>query len=157
MGRLAGSRRPEELRSVARAQRSLRQSKRCVLSGRISDERRTRFLLERNLLEVFGQRDSARWAEAIAEIYATDCTFYEAEGKIVGRDALNAKIGSILEEAPGFVFSCTAWAGKSRSRPLAGHFGPPGASPVVKGMDVALFGHGRIRALYTFIDKPASK
>jgi len=43
--------------------------------------------LERNLLEVFGQRDSARWAEAIAEIYATDCTFYEAEEKIVGRDA----------------------------------------------------------------------
>ncbi|MGC2435341.1 MAG: hypothetical protein WA478_01370, partial [Pseudolabrys sp.] len=25
---------------------------------------------------------------------------YEAEEKIVGRDALNAKIGSILEEAP---------------------------------------------------------
>ena len=41
-----------------------------------------------------------RRAGAIAEIYATDCLFYEAEEKIVGRDALNAKIGSILEEAP---------------------------------------------------------
>ena len=83
---------------------------------------------------------------------------YEAEGKIVGRDALNAKIGSILAEAPGFVFSAVrpAQVNHDLGR-LQWHFGPPGASPVVKGMVVALFGHGRIRALYTFIDKPASK
>ena len=143
---------------MARAQRSLRQSKRHVLSGRISHERPTRFLLKRSLLEVFGQRDSARWAEAIAEIYATDCTFYEAEGKIVGHNALNAKIGSILEEAPGFVFVAVrpAQVNHDLGR-LQWRFGPPGASPVVKGVDVALFRHGRIRALYTYIDKPASK
>jgi hypothetical protein len=29
------------------------------------------------------------------------------------------------------------------------------APPVVAGMDVAVFEHGRIRALYTFLDKPA--
>jgi len=61
-------------------------------------------LLERNLLEVFGQRDSASRAVVIAEIYTADCTFYEAEERIVGRDPLNAKIDSILQGAPGFVF-----------------------------------------------------
>jgi hypothetical protein len=30
-------------------------------------------LMERNLLEVFGQRDSARRAVAIVETYTTDC------------------------------------------------------------------------------------
>jgi hypothetical protein len=49
-------------------------------------------LMEKNLIEVFGQRDSARRAVAIAEIYTADCTFFEAEERIVGRDALNAKI-----------------------------------------------------------------
>jgi len=115
-------------------------------------------LLERNLLEVFGQRDSASRAVVIAEIYTADCTFYEAEERIVGRDPLNAKIDSILQGAPGFVFGADGPAQVNHDLGrLQWHFGPPGASPVVKGMDVALFGHGRIRALYTFIDKPASK
>ena len=36
-------------------------------------------LVERNLLEVFEQGDSARRAAAIAEFYTADCTFFEAE------------------------------------------------------------------------------
>ncbi|MCK1351380.1 nuclear transport factor 2 family protein [Bradyrhizobium sp. CW7] len=63
-------------------------------------------LMQRNLLEVFGQRDSARRAIVIAEIYATDCTFYEAEER-VGRDALSSKVDAILKEGPGFVFRAT--------------------------------------------------
>jgi hypothetical protein len=39
---------------------------------------------------------------------------------------------------------------------LQWHLGPAGAPPAVTGMDVAIFEHGRIRALYTFLDKPAS-
>src|SRR5438874_2250509 len=61
-------------------------------------------LMEKNLIEVFGQRDFARREAAIAEIYTADCTFFEADERIVGRDALNAKIERILQEAPGFVF-----------------------------------------------------
>ena len=61
-------------------------------------------LMERNLFEVFGQRDSARRAAAIAELYTANCTFFEAEEQVNGREALNAKVGSILEDAPGFVF-----------------------------------------------------
>jgi hypothetical protein len=60
--------------------------------------------MERNLFEVFGQRDSARRAAAIAELYSTDCTSFEAEEQVTGREALNAKVGSILNDAPGFVF-----------------------------------------------------
>ncbi len=63
--------------------------------------------MQKNLLEVFGQRDSARRTVVIAEIYTADCTFFESEERIVGRDALNAKIERILQDAPGFVF-CAA-------------------------------------------------
>jgi hypothetical protein len=114
-------------------------------------------LMERNLLEVFGQLDSARRAVALAEIYTANCTFFEAAERIVGRDALNAKIERILQEAPGFVFRATGPAEVNHDLGrLQWHLGPAGAPPVVTGMDVAIFEHGRIRALYTFLDKPAS-
>jgi ketosteroid isomerase-like protein len=61
-------------------------------------------LMERNLLEGFGQVVSARRAAVIAELYTADCTFFEAEDQVTGREALNAKVGSILKDAPGFVF-----------------------------------------------------
>jgi hypothetical protein len=114
-------------------------------------------LMEKNLIEVFGQRDSARREVAIAGIYTADCTFFEAEERIVGRDALNAKIERILQEAPGFVFRATGPTQLNHDfGRLQWHFGPAGAPPVVTGMDVAVFEHGRIRALYTFLDKPSS-
>lgn len=67
-------------------------------------------LMERNLLEVFGQRDSTRRAAAIAELYTEDCTFFEVEEQVNGREALNVKVASILKNAPGFVFHVVAAA-----------------------------------------------
>ena len=61
-------------------------------------------LMERNLLEVFGQRDSDRRKVAINELYTEDCTFFEAEEQIVGRDPISEKVEHILQDAPGFVF-----------------------------------------------------
>ncbi|WP_210352241.1 hypothetical protein [Bradyrhizobium rifense] len=37
-------------------------------------------LMERNLLDIFGQSDRARRAVAIADIYTPNCTFFEAGG-----------------------------------------------------------------------------
>jgi hypothetical protein len=96
-------------------------------------------------------------APAIVEIYVANCTFFESGEWIVGRDALNARIERILQEAPGFVFRATAPAEVNHDLGrLQWHLGPPGVPPAVTGMDVAIFEHGRIRALYTFLDKPAS-
>jgi hypothetical protein len=106
-------------------------------------------LMEKNLIEVFGQRDFARREAAITEIYTVDCTFFEADERIVGRDALNAKIERILQEAPGFVFRATGPSQLNHDLGrLQWHFGPAGAPPVVKGMDVAISAHFE-RALYS--------
>jgi SnoaL-like domain len=114
-------------------------------------------LMEKSLIEVFGQRDFARREAAIAEIYTADCTFFEADERIVGRDALNAKIERLLQESPGFVFRAAGPAQVNHDLGrLQWRLGPTGAPPVVTGMDVAVFERGRIRALYTFLDKPAS-
>ena len=110
-------------------------------------------LMERNLLEVFGQRDSERRKVAISELYTENCTFFEAEEQIVGRDAVNEKVEHILRDAPGFVFRLVGppQVNHDLGR-LQWQFGPNGAAPVVRGTDVAVFERGRIRALYTFLD-----
>jgi hypothetical protein len=114
-------------------------------------------LMERNLSDVFGQVNSARRAAAIAELYTADCTFFEAEEQISGREALNARVESIRKDAPGFVFRAAGPAQVNHDLGrLRWQFGPAGAPPVVTGTDIALFEHGRIRALYTFLDEFAS-
>ena len=113
-------------------------------------------LMERNLSEVFGQRDSKRRKVAISEIYTDDCTFFEAEEQIVGRDAINEKVEHLLQDSPGFVFGLvgTPQVNHDHGR-LQWQFGPNGAAPVVTGMDVAVFERARIRSLYTFLDSVA--
>jgi hypothetical protein len=112
-------------------------------------------LMERNLLEVFGQKNPELRKRVISEIYTEDCVFLEEDEKIVGRDALNAKVGQILQDgAPGFKFSMAAPAQVIHDHGrLPWHLGPERATPVVTGMDIAVFERGRIHALYTFIDK----
>jgi hypothetical protein len=114
-------------------------------------------LMERNLLEVFGQGDPVRRAAAIAELYTADCTFFEVEEQVTGREALSAKVGSIRKDAPGFVFRAAGPVQVNHDLGrLRWQFGPPGGPPVVAGTDIAIFEHGRIRALYSFLDESAS-
>ncbi len=114
-------------------------------------------LMERNLLEVFGQKSPELRKKVISEIYADHCVFFEDDQEIVGRDALNTKVGQILQGAPGFKFSMAAppQVNHDHGR-LPWRLGPERAAPVVTGMDIAVFERGRIRALYTFIDKAPS-
>lgn len=114
-------------------------------------------LMERNVLEVFGERDSKRRKSVINELYTENCTFFEPDEQINGRDAINAKVDQVLEGTPGFVFRLAGPAEINHDLGrLRWHFGPAGAAPVVTGMDVAVFEQGRIRALYTFLDKAPS-
>ncbi len=112
-------------------------------------------LMERNVSEVFGERDPDRRSRAIAELYVEDCAFYDADGESIGRAAVSDRVGQILEGSPpGFAFSPVGPAevihdlGRLRWRTGRG-----GAPPVLSGMDVAVFANDQIRALYTFIEK----
>lgn len=111
-------------------------------------------LMERNVLEVFGERDSARRRAAIDELYTEDCTFFEADDQIRGREAISVRVERLLEEAPGFVFRLAGSAEVNHDHGrLRWHFGPSDAAPVVTGMDIAVFKQGRVCSLYAFIDK----
>ncbi len=109
-------------------------------------------LMRANLLDVFNERDDERRAKAIAATYAADVEFADPEGVVTGHEALNAKAKGLLEQSPGFVF---APAGPVLVNHDLGHlaweFGPEGAPPVVRGIDVALVADGVIKKLYTML------
>ena len=111
-------------------------------------------LMERNVTEVFGERDRARRERAIAELYTDDCAFYDPDGESIGRAALADRAQRILDQSPqDFAIRVAGPAevlydlGRLRWQT-----GPAGAAPVVSGMDVAAFANGKIRRMYTFIE-----
>lgn len=115
-------------------------------------------LMERNVSEVFGERDPGRRSRAVAQLYAEDCAFYDADGESIGQAAVSDRVGRILDHSPpGFAFSLVGPADVIHDLGrLRWEAGPPGAPPVLLGMDVAFFANGKIRALYTFIEMRAA-
>jgi hypothetical protein len=112
--------------------------------------------MRRNIYEVFNERDPDRRTAAIAEVYSADPVFYEQDNVVEGREALHARVQALLDGAPEFAFSAEGEATENHSMGRqTWHLGPPGASPVVTGTDIAITGDGRIQALYTFIEQTA--
>ncbi len=112
-------------------------------------------LMRENLSSVFGERDAARRRGVIAGLWAVDGIFIDPDGRHVGGAAVDAAVEQLLRRYPDFVFterrSVEAFHGIGR---LAWGFGPPGAPPVVTGLDVVVVADDRITTLYTFIDPP---
>jgi hypothetical protein len=115
-------------------------------------------LMDRNVSEVFGERDPGRRGQAIAELYADDCALYDADGEAIGQAAVSDRVGRILGESPpGFAFSPVSPAEVIHDLGrLRWQTGPAGAPPVASGTDVAVFANGKIRTLYTFIETPVA-
>ncbi len=112
-------------------------------------------LMVRNILGVFGERDAAARATAIAEVYAPDAVLHLGAGVVRGLEALNEHVQTLLDNTPGFVFQTLGEAevdGALGTR--AWGFGPEGAAPVVTGRDVVRVEDGRIAELLVFVHAP---
>lgn len=109
-------------------------------------------LMQANLFEVFNERDQSRRRAAIARIYAPDVKFIDPDEIVAGHDALDAKAGRLLDEAPAFVFSAAGPVLVNHDMGyLAWNFGPEGQPPVVRGFDIALVEAGLIGSVYTML------
>lgn len=105
---------------------------------------------------MFGQRDPAQRATAIAALYTEDCVFHEADTEVRGQAPLSEKVQRLLDGAPGFVFTAIDGPDVVQDMErLTWALGPSGSEPVARGMDIALISNGQIRSLYTFITDPA--
>ncbi|MGD8194169.1 nuclear transport factor 2 family protein [Herbiconiux sp. P18] len=112
----------------------------------------TEDLMNANLLEVFGQRDPALRRAAIERTYTDDVVFLDPDEIVEGYDALDAKAGKLLDDAPGFVFSPGGPVYVNHDMGyLAWNFGPEGQPPVVRGVDACFIRDGRIARVYTLL------
>ncbi len=109
-------------------------------------------LMEANLLEVFGERDPARRAAAIARVYTDDVELLDPDEIVRGHRALDAKAAKLLADAPGFVFAAAGPIYVVHDLGyLAWTFGPAGGPPVVRGVDACFVRDGRIAKVYTLL------
>ena len=109
-------------------------------------------LMRANLLEVFNERDAELRRAAIARSYTSDVRFSDPDEVVEGHDALDTKAAKILDDAPGFVFTPGGEVLVNHDLGyLAWNFGPDGAPPVVRGIDIALVRDGLIASVYTLL------
>jgi len=111
-------------------------------------------LLIRNLRDVFGENDPARWRAAIDEIYTEDCVFYDPS-----KEFTVAVTRSIASQARSRLLTLTFYISQLPTRGMgnAGRVqwvaGRPGEAPAYAGTDFIIARDGRIAAVYLFFDK----
>lgn len=109
-------------------------------------------LLTANLQGVFGERDAAKRHAVAMTTYTDDVRFIDPDETVIGREALEAKAAGLLEGAPGFVFADDGPAYFAGDRAvMAWAFGPEGAPPVARGVDVVTIVDGRICEVLTLL------
>lgn len=110
-------------------------------------------LLRRNLLAIFGERDSVARMKELEAIWLPDGIFIDPDGQYAGLDAINHRVKALQAQFPGFEFSergqVNAMHGIGR---LAWGFGLADNPGAVTGVDIAVTHGGRLSALYAFID-----
>ena len=109
-------------------------------------------LMLANLLDVFNERDADRRLQAIKRTYTDDVLFSDPDEVVTGHEAVTAKAQQILDGAPGFVFQTSGPVYENHDMGyLAWTFGPEGAPPVVKGIDICFVENGLIAKIYTLL------
>ncbi|WP_043363519.1 nuclear transport factor 2 family protein [Belnapia sp. F-4-1] len=112
-------------------------------------------LLRANLERVFNERDAARRADAMAELYVAEPVMYEPDKVVAGREAIAAVAGALLEGfGPGFRFTPEKGPalGHHGMAVLRWHAGPEGSPAAISGADLAEIADGRIARLWVLLD-----
>lgn len=111
-------------------------------------------LLHANLQRVFNERDPARRAQAVAELFAEEPLMYEPDAVLEGRAAIVDIAGQLLDRfGPDFAFVPQGTAlGHHGMALLHWHAGPADGPPAVTGADLAEIVDGRIARLWVLLN-----
>jgi hypothetical protein len=106
-------------------------------------------------IDTWNEADPSARRRAIEELWAEDGRYVDPLAVAEGRTAIDATIGAVRAQFPGFVFRLAG--------PVDGHhdqarftweLGQPGAEPLVVGFDVAVLDEkGRLQTVLGFLDK----
>ncbi|WP_257167729.1 nuclear transport factor 2 family protein [Bradyrhizobium sp. SRS-191] len=114
-------------------------------------------LLRSNLNRVFNERDPAKRAEAIAELFVETPIMFEPTNIVSGRAEISRVAGDLLQQfGPDFVFVPVAAAvGHHGMAHLPWQAGPKDGPVAVTGADVAEIVDGRIARLWVLLNPAA--
>ncbi len=112
-------------------------------------------LVVRRYLAAWNETDPAARRTLIDDVFTADVRYVDPVAAVHGADQLDALIGAVHEQFPGFVFTGAG--------PVDAHhdqvrftwtLGRPGTEPPVAGFDVAeLDGAGRVRLVLGVLDR----
>ncbi|MFC7472833.1 nuclear transport factor 2 family protein [Dankookia sp. GCM10030260] len=113
-------------------------------------------LLRANLERVFSERDAAKRAAALDELFVEEPVMYEPTNIVSGRAAISAVVSALLEQfGPDLRFRPEGVAvGHHGVGCLRWQAGPEGGPVTVTGIDAAEVVDGRIARLWVLLDPP---
>jgi hypothetical protein len=118
------------------------------------EESTIRALLHANLFEVFDERDASKRSKAVEDTYVEDIVWYEPDGVIQGRAALDARASELQAQLPGFKFRADGIMSVSQNvGVLRWCYGPEDNPDMLRGTDVMIVEGGKVKALWTTADK----
>jgi len=112
-------------------------------------------LMEKNLYNVWNERDAVVRLNNLKSLYIEDSTLFEIDMVANGVEAINVQVSHLLDSLPrDFVFTQQKpiLINNNVGRLIWG-VGPKGQDPVQIGMDIAFFDGSKIRFLYVFLEK----
>jgi hypothetical protein len=106
-------------------------------------------------LAAWNESDPAARQEALAELFTDDVRYTDPLVSVEGRAALDAAIGAVQQQFPGFVFRIGGPVDAHHDQVrFSWELGPDGQEAPIAGSDVALVaGDGRIRTVLGFLDR----
>jgi hypothetical protein len=106
-------------------------------------------------LAAWNESDAAARRTAMAELFADDVRYTDPLVAAEGRDALEAAIGAVQQQFPGFTFRLAGPVDAHHDQlRFTWELGPVGQEAPVAGFDVAVVdGSGRIRTVLGFLDR----
>ena len=106
-------------------------------------------------IAAWNETDPAARRAAMAELFADDVRYTDPLVTAESRDGLDATIGAVQQQFPGFVFRLAGAVDAHHDQlRFTWQLGPAGGEAPVAGFDVAVLdGDGRIRTVLGFLDR----
>ena len=111
--------------------------------------------LAERYIAAWNERDAAARRIAVDGLWAKDARYIDPLAVAEGRDAIDATIGAVQAQFPGFEFQLAGPVDAHHDQArFTWTLGQPGSEPLVIGFDVAVLdGEGRLQTVLGFLDK----
>ncbi|RZJ73038.1 nuclear transport factor 2 family protein [Flavobacterium sp.] len=111
-------------------------------------------LVEKNLRQVWAQRDASERIKIIESLYSADAKLFEEGHQTSGYEAINDAVTNVLQNFPQefTFFLLRPIAVNGNMAKTSWGIGSDLQAPVATGIDITLVEDGKIKALYVFLD-----